>query len=479
MANEKQRLSPAERANLVAYIDGELNEAEARAIATKLTQSVTARRELESLEKTWELLDLLPRPQPTTEFTAKTLTLVKQLAARDDRLFSVAGRTAQHLTRVLVLALSSVLTLAIAYAATRWLWPDPTARLERELSLAEHLDEYIDIGSFDFLKLLDDSPEFKDEVSLLASGDDNATGGPAAAARLRTLPREERLVLAKNLNRFDLLSSSEQAALRTLDSQLTRLPADDRTRLMSLLQCYHLWILGLPEAKRKELAAASGDARLALVQQSRDQTRAQKGPRNAFLLTQFAWLSPISLFETSHLIKIWLNLKPEEQAKIEKTAPAERGKKLHELGPYVGVPQEKRPSVAEWDKVRKHINSKENLKKRFDALKAQAKDNQARRLMEAHYFLDNEPAPVALRKLLQFESALPSWFRDQYSLLPPEAARRRLTILYRLVFPEGQEMPEPKPKNEPGQAAAPAAGSAAFRPLARAQLPDGSGSSIF
>ena len=53
MASETQRLTDAERANLVAYLDGELNEAETRALGTKLTQSVTARREIESLQKTW------------------------------------------------------------------------------------------------------------------------------------------------------------------------------------------------------------------------------------------------------------------------------------------------------------------------------------------------------------------------------------------------------------------------------------------
>src|SRR4051794_38198681 len=35
---DQQRLTTAERENLVAYIDGELNDVEARALATKLTQ---------------------------------------------------------------------------------------------------------------------------------------------------------------------------------------------------------------------------------------------------------------------------------------------------------------------------------------------------------------------------------------------------------------------------------------------------------
>ena len=60
---ESQRLSPAERDNLVAYLDGELPDGESRRIATKLTSSPTARREVEALERTWQLLDHLPRPQ--------------------------------------------------------------------------------------------------------------------------------------------------------------------------------------------------------------------------------------------------------------------------------------------------------------------------------------------------------------------------------------------------------------------------------
>ena len=42
-AGPEQRLSPEDRANLVAYLDGELTEAESRAMATKLSLSATAR----------------------------------------------------------------------------------------------------------------------------------------------------------------------------------------------------------------------------------------------------------------------------------------------------------------------------------------------------------------------------------------------------------------------------------------------------
>jgi hypothetical protein len=155
----EQRLNEAERANLVAYLDRELSEAEAGAIATKLTQSVSARREVEALERTWELLDYLSRPKAPVDFTARTLTRADELAARGGRWAAVAHRAAGRLARVLILLLVAAATLGLGYAATRWLWPDPTARLIRDLPLAEHFDDYRDVGSFDFLKQLDESPE--------------------------------------------------------------------------------------------------------------------------------------------------------------------------------------------------------------------------------------------------------------------------------------------------------------------------------
>ncbi len=50
--------------------------------------------------------------------------------------------------------------LGIGYAITQWAWPNPTARLARDLSIAEHLDEYRDVDTYEFLDELVHSPEF-------------------------------------------------------------------------------------------------------------------------------------------------------------------------------------------------------------------------------------------------------------------------------------------------------------------------------
>ena len=76
---EQLRLTPDERADLVAYIDGELPEAASRALSTKLTQSATARREVEMLKKTWELLGHLPFPAVDPQFSERTITEIRRI----------------------------------------------------------------------------------------------------------------------------------------------------------------------------------------------------------------------------------------------------------------------------------------------------------------------------------------------------------------------------------------------------------------
>jgi anti-sigma factor RsiW len=160
MVPDQQRLTPDDRSNLVAYLDGELNDVQARAMATKLTQSVTARREADALRKTWELLDLLPRPKASEDFTARTLTIATQGAGPGDRMATAASAVARRVLVGLACAAASALLFVLTFFLALRVWPNPTARLARDLPIAESLDEYRDVGSLEFLELLDDSTEF-------------------------------------------------------------------------------------------------------------------------------------------------------------------------------------------------------------------------------------------------------------------------------------------------------------------------------
>jgi anti-sigma factor RsiW len=157
---EQLRLTPDERADLVAYVDGELPEAHSRSISTKLTHSATARREVEMLQKTWELLDYLPLPPATGQFSEKTISHIRRLEVRDRSWEPMVSAWSARVARVMVYLLVGATFLGVGFALTRWVWPDPTARLAQDLTLAEHLDEYLEVGSFEFLGQLADSKAF-------------------------------------------------------------------------------------------------------------------------------------------------------------------------------------------------------------------------------------------------------------------------------------------------------------------------------
>ena len=140
-----------------------MNCPESRAIATKLTHSATARREVEVLQKTWELLDYLPRPRASEDLTTRTLTEVQQLASRGGRFESAAKQAAGRAMRVGLWVLGSCLACLLGFAIMHWIWPNPTAKLARDLPIAEHLDEYRDVQTFDFLDQLANSPEFSSD----------------------------------------------------------------------------------------------------------------------------------------------------------------------------------------------------------------------------------------------------------------------------------------------------------------------------
>jgi anti-sigma factor RsiW len=157
---EQLRLTPDERADLVAFVDGELPETVSRSLSTKLTQSATARREVEMLRKTWELLGHLPRPSVDPQFSERTITEIRRLDLKDPAWeSSVKTWTSWAVFAAIYLAMA-VVASGLAYGAARWLWPDPSARLARDLSIAEHLDEYLEVGSFEFLDELVEAPEF-------------------------------------------------------------------------------------------------------------------------------------------------------------------------------------------------------------------------------------------------------------------------------------------------------------------------------
>lgn len=161
---DQPALNDDERANLVAYLDGELDDATARTLETKLQNDPRARAEAEALRRTWAMLDLLPQPQPSATFTSQTIQRVsKQVPARP------RGPGLRRWLVPLAWAEAIVMIGLMGYvggrlAATRSAAPAPAEdpltvdqHLERDLRVVENFHRYQHVPDLEFLRALADT----------------------------------------------------------------------------------------------------------------------------------------------------------------------------------------------------------------------------------------------------------------------------------------------------------------------------------
>ncbi|TWU12186.1 hypothetical protein CA54_10040 [Symmachiella macrocystis] len=172
------RLTVEQRANLVAYLDGELDEAETRSIEETLAGSPAARRDIEMLSRAWDLLDHLPRVDPGEEFTQRT---VSRLRAVEVDKAQTSAQWRIWLRRGLVSAIwLGVLIVAVVggvYAAVYTI-PSEGQRMIRDFPVVEQLDQYEAVGSLEFLEELKKNHLFDEGNN--GDGSDSETAGTGA-----------------------------------------------------------------------------------------------------------------------------------------------------------------------------------------------------------------------------------------------------------------------------------------------------------
>jgi len=160
---DPSRLPDEERDELVAFLDGELTEADAHKVEAKLNVDPSARAEADALRRTWDLLDFLPRPEPSPNFTHRTLERVgpvrktQPVPRRPHLRVAVAG---------LAWAASLVVAVAGGYTGTSlFLNRGATERdLVRDLRVIENKRLYELGEDMDFLRDLDQPDVFGDET---------------------------------------------------------------------------------------------------------------------------------------------------------------------------------------------------------------------------------------------------------------------------------------------------------------------------
>jgi anti-sigma factor RsiW len=165
-------LTEDEKAELVAYLDGELDDSATQIIETKIATNPDVRAELDALKQAWGLLDFLPKASPSPNFTNRTLErlTLERVGASPTKTapLAPAGSWLGHLAW----AAAILIALGGGYLVSLRLWPgspppepisDDELPLVRNLRIAEkwRLYEYVD--DLDFVKKLTQPDLFGDD----------------------------------------------------------------------------------------------------------------------------------------------------------------------------------------------------------------------------------------------------------------------------------------------------------------------------
>ncbi len=280
-AKTTAEFGPDWKDNLVAYLDGELNERDMQELDDVLTRHPDARADVEQLRQTWDLLDVLPRPTVTEEFSAQTLATIQVI--RDDEPAAASRWPRRGLLAIVWILLLSVSGVAGVLLVDRW-QPDPTDSLIARLSVLERFEAYREIGTVEFITALADTKRFprndelaepSDRISILLE-----TIPEDSLQRwnyIADLPSDRRNQLAKNRQALDALDAAEQHDLDQLDTQL-----NDSNDLAAVAADYHGWLRTLRPWQRDEIRKSSaGDTRkLTLILEYLDEQEQQQTVRS-------------------------------------------------------------------------------------------------------------------------------------------------------------------------------------------------------
>lgn len=291
-------------AELVAYLDGELDPPSAHKVEARLAKDPAARARAAELKKSFDLLDYLPRPEPSPTFTTRTLDKLPAVksgplspapvpathggqksvptpvptvsTSMPVPLETVETPGAPHRPRSLVwvagVGAAVVCFAAVGYFASAgarpYLFPREKESDETKLAVdarvVEHLPLYAVADDLPFVVDLAKTEHFGDDPAVVY---DSTLKVPHADVSDRPTGKDfEALARA-----FRALPPARQAEIVRLDQELYAKESKERDRLFRALEAYAVWLERLPESERRGvLAAATPGLRLGVIRDIRE-----------------------------------------------------------------------------------------------------------------------------------------------------------------------------------------------------------------
>jgi hypothetical protein len=289
--DDEPAIDPFE-AELVAFLDGELDPDAARKVEARLARDPAARARAAELKKSFDMLDYLPKPEPSATFTTRTLDKLPTVkpANNPDPPRPVRGAAGLSTSLPVALELDEEppprrllrfarigaflsLSAVLGYFATALVRPhlvaggekaSVEARDEVEPRVIENLPLYAGADDLAFVAELTKAEYFGEHPAVAFEPGPKHPPGEArekpGTAHFDTL-----------LKAFHALPAPRRAQILKLDQELYALEPHTRDRYVRVLEAYAVWLERLPEADRARVLTAPVVGRLGVVSAIRKQ----------------------------------------------------------------------------------------------------------------------------------------------------------------------------------------------------------------
>lgn len=154
---------------LVSYLDGELDPTTAESMKTRLSLDPKLRAEADGLQRAWDILDILPRPQPSNAFLTRTVTHAIPTMAPPAPATMPAVPAVPPKSKQFAFWLTSTVLVLVAGAAgyfgrAIYVKPEqPYQQISRDAALLHNLRLYRGVDDLEYAQSLDDPDLFGSE----------------------------------------------------------------------------------------------------------------------------------------------------------------------------------------------------------------------------------------------------------------------------------------------------------------------------
>ena len=173
------RLTSDVRSNLVAYLDGELDEETMERIDQTVASNEVARREIERLSRVYDLLDELPQERPSPDFTNTAISAIQDEVADEGSI----GLLQDRVNRFKPLAIAAAFAFAVTMAGTLLgaaAFREAEIRRLKALPAAEQFATLRAVGDSEFLRRLASEQRLVERIQ--RAGDETARDSDANAS---------------------------------------------------------------------------------------------------------------------------------------------------------------------------------------------------------------------------------------------------------------------------------------------------------